>query len=587
MNESDDSSLQDRIAQLESVVSELQRQVAQLNQAAERLDVVAPSPESDVTLRETAVSPPKTRPQPKEPSPYLQSEFWLNKIGIGLILFALAFLFKFAVDQGWLTPTVRLAIGLLVGTGLLFFGLRTYEKRRHFSVVLLGGSMASYYITGFAAFQLYELISFPVAFGFMILVTLLTFALSLRQNEAVLALIGALGGFGTPFLLYTGSSNVPGLILYTCLLIAGTVAIYFFRGWRVLLWTSAALGWIIIWVGEDAALSGFTAVTADVWAIQIGIFFAWVSFWGIPVFRQYLLKNETPSSLQPLSLGFADVWLPATVKQWLGYDLHLLTVTTALFLLSSRPLWELSDTQFGSLVIAFALLYGLIAFYLRRASALANLGITHGVAATFLLTIAFLIMLEDEALLVALTAEAIVWHFFNHRLANRWVRAGVHFFSLIIGMWTFSRLLDIGATDAKTAVRILVDLAVIIGFAAVAVAWLPKIGQRVYLLAAHVAVLMLFWRELGELNNGQGLISIAWGIYAIILLLIGLRSRFSAVRAVGLATLFVLVGKLFLVDLTNLKPIWRILLFFGFGGVFLLLSYFYQGLWMTKPAADG
>ncbi|MCP4417485.1 MAG: DUF2339 domain-containing protein, partial [Chloroflexi bacterium] len=275
MNESNSNSLQKRIAQLEIVVSQLQQQVAQLNQTAERIDIVAPTPEPEVTLGETAVSPeridivaptpepettleetavsPPSPPlaQAKEPVPYLQSEFWLNKIGIGLILFALAFLFKFAVDQGWLTPPVRLAIGLLIGTGLLFFGLRTYEKRRHFSVVLLGGSMASYYITGFAAFQLYELVSFPIAFSFMILVTLLTFALSLRQNEAVLALIGALGGFGTPFLLYTGSSNVPGLILYTCLLIVGTVAIYFFRGWRVLLWLSAALGWIIIWVGEE------------------------------------------------------------------------------------------------------------------------------------------------------------------------------------------------------------------------------------------------------------------------------------------------------------------------------------------------
>ncbi|MCP4419301.1 MAG: DUF2339 domain-containing protein, partial [Chloroflexi bacterium] len=379
------------------------------------------------------------------------------------------------------------------------------------------------------------------------------------------------------------SSNVPGLILYTCLLIVGTVAIYFFRGWRVLLWLSAALGWIIIWVGEEAALSGFTAVTADKWAVQAGILFAWAAFWGIPVFRQNLLKNET-TSLRPLSLGFADAWLPESVKRWLGHDLHFLTITTAMLLLSSRPLWEMKETQWGFLVIAFALLYGLIAFYLRRTAVLANLGISHGVAATFLLTIAFLIMLEDEALLFALTAEMIVWHFFNHRLANKWVQFGTHFFSLIIGLWMFGKLVDIGATDAETAVRILVDLAVIIGFAGVAIAWLPKTGQRVYLLAAHVAILMLLWRELAELNNGQGFISIAWGIYALTLLFIGLRSRFGAVRTVGLATLFALVGKLFLVDLANLKAVWRILLFFGFGGVFLLLSYFYQGLWKTKPA---
>ncbi|MBD0355154.1 MAG: DUF2339 domain-containing protein, partial [Rubrobacteraceae bacterium] len=34
-------------------------------------------------------------------------EWWLNRVGIGLLLFGIAFLFKFAVDQNWITPPVR------------------------------------------------------------------------------------------------------------------------------------------------------------------------------------------------------------------------------------------------------------------------------------------------------------------------------------------------------------------------------------------------------------------------------------------------------------------------------------------------
>ncbi len=589
MGDPDNNSLQDRITQLENIVSHLQMQVAQLNQTVGQVDVpVETQPEADVVAETAVSSPAPTEPPPpqiKEPSPYLQSEFWLNKVGIGLMLFALIFLFRFAVEQGWLTPAVRVVFGLFLGTGLLFFGLRTYEKRRHFSVVLLGGSMASYYITGFATFQLYELVSFPVAFGFMILVTMLTFSLSLRQNEAVLALIGTIGGFATPFLLYQGNSNVPGLILYACLLIAGTVAIYFLRGWRVLLWASAMFGWILIWIAEDTALDNFSDVTPDKWVVQVGILFAWLSFWGVPLLRQYLTRHDD-SSLRSLSIGFADAHLPQLIKRWLGNDLHIFTFTTALFLGSSVPLWELSDTQWGMVYIGFALLYGLIAIWLRQTPSLANLAITHGFTATFLLTIAFLILLENEALLIAFTVEAIVWHFFNHHLQNKLVSFGVHFFSLLIGLWMFARLVDGGMTDAETAVRILVDLAVMVGFAGVAIAWLPTRGQKVYLLAIHIAILLILWRELGELTNGQAIISVSWGIYAITLLIIGLRTQLNTVRTVGLTTLFILVGKLFLVDLENVKPIWRILLFFGFGGVFLLLSYFYQGLWKTDPASN-
>jgi uncharacterized membrane protein len=46
----------------------------------------------------------------------------------------------------------------------------------------------------------------------------------------------------------------------------------------------------------------------------------------------------------------------------------------------------------------------------------------------------------------------------------------------------------------------------------------------------------------------------------------------------GLSTLFGVAAKLFLVDLRYVDTIWRILLFLGFGGFFLLVSYFFQNV---------
>ena len=42
----------------------------------------------------------------------------------------------------------------------------------------------------------------------------------------------------------------------------------------------------------------------------------------------------------------------------------------------------------------------------------------------------------------------------------------------------------------------------------------------------------------------------------------------------GLGTLGLVAAKLLLVDMAELEAVWRILLFLGFGGGFLLLSYF-------------
>ena len=98
-------------------------------------------------------------------------------------------------------------------------------------------------------------------------------------------------------------------------------------------------------------------------------------------------------------------------------------------------------------------------------------------------------------------------------------------------------------------------------------------------MAAHITLLLWLLREMSPLTNGQGLVSITWGIYTVVLFVIGLRKDVNIVTKTAMATLLVLIGKLFLVDLANLETLWRILLFLGFGAVRLLLSYFFKALW--------
>ena len=147
------------------------------------------------------------RPMPRVQLPRVnldmltRSEFWLNKVGVGLLLLGVAFLFKYSVDQGWLTPPLRVGFGLLIGAVLLERGLRFAETRPQFSQVLLGGGIGAFYITGFAAYQLLHVVPYVAAFGFMIAVTGLAFGLALRQNTPTLSLIGTIGGFATPFIL--------------------------------------------------------------------------------------------------------------------------------------------------------------------------------------------------------------------------------------------------------------------------------------------------------------------------------------------------------------------------------------------------
>jgi uncharacterized membrane protein len=504
-----------------------------------------------------------------------RGEFWLNKVGIGLLLLGLAFLFKYSIDQGWLTPWVRIVFGLALGTALIVLGLRLSPSRRNFRQVLLGGGIASFYITGYAAYQLLSLVQYEVAFGFMVLTTVLAFALSLRQSAATLTVIGAIGGFATPFLLYTGKSNTLGLVAYACLILLGAGAVYFFRGWISVLWTSFIGFWIVTLAAEASFTPG---ATSDQWAVQTGIALGWLAFWLLPLVR-LILARANPERWRDVLFDNALTAEQATFN-------GALSIVGAALL--SAPLtaltWSLSGYDWGWILLGGAVLYGL-AYQVLRPRVSEVISGEHAVIALILFTAAMGLILRGDALILALVIEAAVLHLWGATAKERSVATLAH----LLFLWPAGLLLWRLASSATgtmpffnwTAITDLVVIGLIF-----ASSFLQTSRQEtlVYRLVAHIAVLWLLWRELAALPNGNGYITLAWGAYGIGLLLAGvLLNRNRSLLTVALATLFLVVAKLLLVDLAALDAVWRILMFLGFGGLFLVLSYYFQRLVGRAP----
>lgn len=241
-----DQDLKVRVERLERQVEVLRKELKMRVSHGEREPrgperASGPTPSATAPPFESAFEPrphASPRPPPKGFSArdiLENAEVWLPRVGIGLLLLAVAFAFKYSIDQGWVIPAVRVASGYVLGLALLVAGFKLSDSRPGYVQALFGGAIATFYITGFSAFQLYGLFSYPFAFGLMVAATMLAFFLSLQLDRAALSVIGVMGGLGTPFLLYTGSGNVPGLIAYTTLVLAGASAVYFHRGWRPLL----------------------------------------------------------------------------------------------------------------------------------------------------------------------------------------------------------------------------------------------------------------------------------------------------------------------------------------------------------------
>jgi len=583
MDDQDDRSLRERVERLEKLVEKLQLTLAQGSPAA-KSPISAPPPDligKAIVERPSAAASSAGAPSFKLP----KGESWLKILGISLILFGIVFLFMYSIDQGWLTQPVRVGMGLAFGTLLLGIGLRIRAHRRSYSQALLGGAIAAYYITGFAAFQLYALVSHPAAFGFMVLVTVLAFVLSFRQREALLSVIGAAGGLGTPFLLYTGSGSVPGLVGYTCLILAGTSAVYLFRGWRTLLWTSTVGGWAVFVIGAEALDITAPWAALDRWSLQLGVAFGCLAFWALPLFREILTGLHPDRWPRP---GLEDIsrLLPGGASGLLSRHVHLSSISTPLVALALfQAIWDTTTILWGCFAVGCAIVAALAALILKSRPGCGSLAHTQALVSLLLLTTAFCLLLDGDALFLTIAAEAAVLHLVSRRLGDRATAIGGHLLAAASAFALYARLLS---TEVEGLLVLnphaLSNLVVIAIGLAISLAHRTRDEQLVYRLAGHLALLGWSLRELSSVGGGQAYVTIAWGAYAILLLVVGLRANLDQLRLAGMATLLLVVAKLFLVDLARLETIWRILLFLGFGGVFLVLGYYFQALW--KPSAQ-
>jgi uncharacterized membrane protein len=79
--------------------------------------------------------------------------------------------------------------------------------------------------------------------------------------------------------------------------------------------------------------------------------------------------------------------------------------------------------------------------------------------------------------------------------------------------------------------------------------------------------------------------SVVWLAYAGALLALGLRTGHAAVRYASLALLMIAVAKVFLIDMSELRDLWRVASFLGLGGSLLAIGYLYQRF--VFPRAQG
>mgnify|MGYP000147403040 CR=1 FL=1 len=161
---------------------------------------------------------------------------WINILG-GLFLFvAFLYFFELAIEEGWLPPAARVAIGLLTGISGLYYGYVKFKKQANLSAELLAGlGNAIVYATfAYASFSsAIEWSTNTIMISMLSFTSLVTF-ISYKYDMRKLGFISIFGGLITPVILKAPEEQVLALFIYVFILNAVSLYLSASKRWSEL-----------------------------------------------------------------------------------------------------------------------------------------------------------------------------------------------------------------------------------------------------------------------------------------------------------------------------------------------------------------
>jgi uncharacterized membrane protein len=544
---------------------------------------------------------------------------WFARIGITALVLGISFLLKYAFDNNWIDETGRVIIGIFIGLGLLGIGEKTIRKYFGYGQIITGGGIAILYLSIFAAFSFYSLIGQLPAFFFMILVTAIGIALSLRYDAYSLMVVATIGGFFTPGLLSNGSNNEIGLLSYVLLLDLAILAVSIFNKWRAL----NLIGFVgtgILFAGWGEAF--YTRADLGMTMFFLTLFFVVFSISSV-IFN--LVNREKSTGIEQLMVLISATAYFAASYGLMNTDYH---VFMGFFAILLGFYYFIGSYLIRSITAEDEYLYNFLVF------------LTVG-----FVTIAIPIQLERNAITIGWIVETLLLFFLWVKTKQEDIKTlGLAVFGLLMCRLLFLDSAHNIATDDlilnKTFLTFL--FAIIIFYVT---AYLTKLMQDkgdeknfsssrqmfvLFIIAANFLTIFAIGNEINfyyakpmqvlierenklsdtgyntnkinNLNNKSYLnndqyqkettvihnemssianrnsvaLSIFGLIYGVILLIIGIAGGMKGARIGGIILLALAILKLFFFDLWNLGQLYRIISSITLGVVLLAISFAYQ-----------
>jgi uncharacterized membrane protein len=493
---------------------------------------------------------------------------WLLGIGVLILIIGIGFFLKYAFEQQWIGPAVRISIGF-VGGILLLLGAGVCHRRnlRGLDIGIGAVGLGTLYLTSYAACQVEHLLPATLALVLILLTTAIGASLASLWTSQSVAILTFLGGYLAPLLFASAQFDHWLFLGYLFILTVGGQVLAYAKNWRHLYSSAAALTWLslAVWSQHDYRRD---------WFLEAFVFtqVLFVAYSIMPFVRAALRKESS--------------WSPA----------FLLAVVNGLFCCwYSESLLNYEKSPGSLVTLSYAIVtLGLALVFWRGQipSLLSSWLITQG---TVFLLVFWQQIFTNSWVTVFWSAELVVLYWSAAKSADRTLLFITFLIGLLVALHYFvaANLFVFGPTNIASFTegcfaRWSAGLSIVISL--LFIVWLDRTGRvvgshpglnRPFELLGVVTLFGFANLELDRFANQfirrieMAGLSVLWSVFAVGLMLVGVWKRRKVYRISAISLLIVTVLKVLAVDTAEVSTPYRILSCLFLGAILVAVSFLY------------